>query len=423
MNFSDNQPTLVGGDNALHDQLRSISVESPAIAMQEWVHQLIVIGNGFDLACGLRSNYSDFFTDLPSAILPDPGKITEQNWGMYLRERGYTVWDVILCHYHPMDQWCNVEKHIGEWIAEDTPDSALDHVDKVLAVLRGNGHIASPQRTMPANWRYYAGSLSRDFPELDVARFLHDTHPDHVGGGWTRQLVFDALLDELHLLEMRFSKYLEAEVESSKDYCARSHSLLSRLKEVRTSPQDYQYDTSILSFNYTMPWEYGPSILEGSDQPVCIHGCLLDGDIIFGIDGTDCMGDAEAVPFTKTYRVMALDTGDVGEIIRSVSDGHREATSLIKFFGHSLSKADYAYFQALFDAVDLYGGSTTLVFYYRPHGADADSAVDDARERESMMRRVTELLVAYGKTLDNGSHGRNLIHRLLLEGRLHVQRI
>lgn len=40
-----------------------------------------------------------------------------------------------------------------------------------------------------------------------------------------------------------------------------------------------------------------------------------------------------------------------------------------------------------------------------------------------MMRRVTELLVAYGETLDNGSHGRNLIHRLLLEGRLHVQRI
>lgn len=37
-----------------------------------------------------------------------------------------------------------------------------------------------------------------------------------------------------------------------------------------------------------------------------------------------------------------------------------------------------------------------------------------------MMGRAIKLLVAYGKTLDNKDHGKNLIHKLLIEGRLSV---
>ena len=40
-----------------------------------------------------------------------------------------------------------------------------------------------------------------------------------------------------------------------------------------------------------------------------------------------------------------------------------------------------------------------------------------------MMNRVTGLLSTYGETLDNVDHGNNLIYRLLLEGRLSVEKI
>lgn len=39
---------------------------------------------------------------------------------------------------------------------------------------------------------------------------------------------------------------------------------------------------------------------------------------------------------------------------------------LIKFYGHSLGTADYSYFQAIFDQIDLYGGNTTLYFLHAP---------------------------------------------------------
>ncbi len=40
-----------------------------------------------------------------------------------------------------------------------------------------------------------------------------------------------------------------------------------------------------------------------------------------------------------------------------------------------------------------------------------------------MMKRVTDLLSIYGETLDNIDHGNNLIHKLLLEGRLSIESI
>lgn len=94
----------------------------------------------------------------------------------------------------------------------------------------------------------------------------------------------------------------------------------------------------------------------------------------------------------------------------------------MKFFGHSLNEADYSYFQSLFDTVDLYGGETRLVFYYMPHGGDSFDAAC-GRSKKSIMDGVVKLLTKYGETLDNADHGKNLIHKLLLEGRLAVKLI
>ncbi len=37
-----------------------------------------------------------------------------------------------------------------------------------------------------------------------------------------------------------------------------------------------------------------------------------------------------------------------------------------------------------------------------------------------MFMRVTSLLSAYGETMENKDHGKNLVHKLILEGRLAV---
>ena len=95
------------------------------------------------------------------------------------------------------------------------------------------------------------------------------------------------------------------------------------------------------------------------------------------------------------------------------------ATQMFKFYGHSLGDADYSYFQAIFDEVSLYESNTRLIFYYnksRPNTTLQEKAV-----QEEMFEKVNRLITAYGTTLDNEDHGRNLLHKLLLEGRLTIK--
>ena len=104
-----------------------------------------------------------------------------------------------------------------------------------------------------------------------------------------------------------------------------------------------------------------------------IHG-KLDGEAVFGVDGKECMADLDAPPFTKTYRVASMGVKMPRMLYGTATGGIGESeTDVVRFFGHSPGEANYSYFQALFDGVNLYGGNTRLVFYYRPwEGKNAD---------------------------------------------------
>lgn len=53
-------------------------------------------------------------------------------------------------------------------------------------------------------------------------------------------------------------------------------------------------------------------------------------------------------------------------------------------FGHSLSRADYSYFESIFSTVDLYNGHTSLVFLYSNYAKGV---------RESEVTKVLALLI------------------------------
>ena len=141
------------------------------------------------------------------------------------------------------------------------------------------------------------------------------------------------------------------------------------------------------------------------------------------MDAHKAMEDDVARPFTKAYRI--LENG-----VQGSSDARRLAwrydpyeenarTGIIKIFGHSLAAADYSYFQSIFDTVDLYGSDTRLIVYYRVY----DQKKGREKIREETCLAVSRLLFAYGQTLDNIDHGRNLMTRLMLEGRLVVKEL
>ena len=79
----------------------------------------------------------------------------------------------------------------------------------------------------------------------------------------------------------------------------------------------------------------------------------------------------------------------------------------IKFYGHSLSEADYSYFQSIFDYYNLYeNNKVSLTFYYSKGFEQTE--------------KVYRLINTYGKTLSNKDQGKNLTHKLLLENRLKI---
>lgn len=314
-----------------------------------------------------------------------------------------TIWDVILSSMGDAN-WCDIEGSIADWIAPKNREgkSPKSEFEKTLHKL------ANP-----------TGTYDTDKAEDSVALYLEMRYPHHEP--WNIENLLQLTREDLAKLESDFDRYLSHEVETSKDYKEKAGELMSEIiLDQRPSKDKYDVEESILSFNYTRAINQFRSD-EHDTEYVNIHG-RLGGEIVFGIDGTDRMDNPMALPFTKTYRLMALDLPDVGKLVHVPTSGVPMAggTKMIKFYGHSLGEADYSYFQAIFDSVKLYEGDTRLVFYFRPHKLPSGCMQDENCARKEMMEKVIRLLTAYGLTLDNKDHGKNLIHKLLIEGRLSV---
>lgn len=376
-------------------------------------HQLFIIGNGFDLECGLPSKYRDFF-ESRRHIINDIEQALKG--GVHWKapcNTGVSVWELILRNKYE-EYWYSIESAVKEWVVphDDTNGNSLSLAEAILEAVNANDGT----RSGPSD------GLARDEAVALVAEYIKKTHESSEFNKWNLSNVYGFLLSELHSLEHEFSTYLQEQVEQCDDYTSCADQLMIDLihDELPEDMKDYDVKGSILSFNYTRPFE--------SIEKDCVinlsnvHGSLEKNEIIFGIDGSDCMDLDGVLEFTKTYRLMALGCPDMSEVIHhtsTVSGG--SLTNLIKFYGHSLADPDYSYFQAIFDTVGLYDGNTRLIFYFKPYKRGDGSSCTEEEARDSVMKNVFELLATYGKTMGNEDHGKNLIHKLLLEGRLSVK--
>lgn len=112
---------------------------------------------------------------------------------------------------------------------------------------------------------------------------------------------------------------------------------------------------------------------------------------------------------TKTFRQLKpnIDYENRMKMTKSIKE--------VIIYGHSLNKQDYSYFQSIFDYLDIYNEDITLKFMYSVGHFEEPKYIN---AQEDMADRVTTLLTDYGNTLDNKDHGKNLLHKLIVEGRL-----
>ena len=383
-------------------------------AKSSW-HQLLIIGNGFDLECGLNSTFGDFFSTAREALTPTKflheGACYE-TWKNSVSNPNLTIWDLILKGQRK-GGWCDIEAAILKQISD---------IDSMFSNLTSIRDLISEE--IANNGDYDHGEFQRFQISHDIYEYL-SLH-DNMTAISSKKNLSLFLLYELHRLESAFAEFLrkqawgetldecanaEKRVETSYETTAKTklHILLS----FALQSDDRRSDTcSILSFNYTGPFDISSNKIGQRVAYTNIHGICSEGEeIIFGIDGKETLVDEITRPFTKTYRLLSLGGPKARDVVRS-------DTQCIKFYGHSLSGADYSYFQAVFDAVHLYSSDVSLVFFYR-----CFDERDPLIHRSEMMDKVINLLTAYGTTLENKDHGKNLIHKLILEGRLTVQEI
>lgn len=411
------------------------------------MEQLIVVGNGLDLAAGLHTKYDDFFRWLKNNM----GEIdySHSSGNMYcssyiygtieLNKSGnlttkfaemfdfWSGWFLTISNNKFMDdpvEWNDVENQI---------DKVLRHLIEYSEDTDYRSLIESFKNSIGKDDREWRKSFSKsvDYYFRDWLFYLYIESGEQ---GTNKDIDFyKILLDELNKFEAKFAQYLCDEVISEQKVSQLireiPNELYDRRKLLENIIEDESFsldDTQVLNFNYTPIFkvfgvEQGFEKLEENIR--YIHGSLkedvenkkyIPNQVIFGIDDTALIDDDESdllrenlYRFGKTYRIMNSKDESSLDLNRKIE--------MIKFYGHSLNSADYAYFQSIFDKVDLYGSNVELYFYY------GDFEKDDSENQSKFMDRIYKLIGTYGQnTFKNTSEvkGKNLLHKLLLEGRI-----
>lgn len=393
--------------------------------------KLIVLGNGFDLACDLKSQYYDFFSnrfneDLISCL---DYAITDFVENMYYEN----VWFDTLFEVREKSEIINrlakrkisYESGTEHDIYEIIGKSRLTFWDFVFYFsqfrIRGKKTLIKSKDFVDYDWRDVENRMLEFFqpPEvseygpsftklrnlgtslcLHLAYYLSREEINYSKGEWV-----DYLYSELRIFESDFSNYIDS-ISRSDDY---KYKALQNIVKISGKACDKIKD-KIFSFNYTDPFSsYGLDVIN-------VHGKATTNSILFGVDQESITPDSRAYRFTKTFRQMTET-----KLAKNYSDKilpDQGEVEEIAFFGHSLSEFDYSYFQTIFDHYDIYNSTVRLVFYYKTYGDKTNEELE-----YDLASKISRMLFNYSPSIDNEKKGRNLTHKLLLEKRLIIEEI
>lgn len=440
---------------------------------------MVVLGNGFDLACGLPTSYSDFFKyrfnelreeylgierlfepristaedffieykseiakltvntvnynklgkKLEQMILIDIDNYHDEieKCSVSLIKSKITFWDLYFYHLYGNKfqkndlSWNNIESQIEDFLTSKNKDINI-------SLINGN-----PDRYLDMKVKRHEKYEEAFFKNVieDIRRedVLKTITYHFIKKKMNNYDIYEFLFDELIMFEKAFSRYIshimkKTKIRNSNSQTAYRDNLIEIIYKSKSD------DVYVLNFNYTFfksesqindTRHYFNSfeiqrksmnrIFKLSENNV--HG-QYHTSTIFGIDQDVVNSEEELYMFTKTYRKMQnQDNIPIFEIPKP------ESITEIVFYGHSLSKADYSYFQSIFDYYDIYRSSIKLIFKY----SNYDENDHNGTVKTKYLNSVVKLIKFYGSKMMDSNHGNNLIHKLLLENRLNIEEV
>ena len=276
--------------------------------------QLLILGNGFDLQCGLKSSFKDFMQTRQAVFFKTRGmvassptppktgymdaahnqKVKGNSPAYWYRYNGLTIWDFILYEDQQQRAWYDIEECIRKWVDCRSNPNDPQYVPPIQQVHSDylKYRQSHQHKDFWKKWeRRYNPEISKETENV-ILTYAQDFYlcDEGIGG------LFHEFMDELHQYEQAFATYLKEQQTQNKDYFSSATNLLLNLVNdqmsspvLRANPLRWTYTShpesiGILNFNYTDPlntnWGGKPDALN-------IHGLASQGDIIFGIDGAN----------------------------------------------------------------------------------------------------------------------------------------
>ena len=368
---------------------------------------LLILGNGFDLNCDLKSNFSDFFqTKLMTVSFNGES-------GLDLKNRTIeNIWYLIFLFAFYNDQlltretdtnplfpfirksnplWMDVESYIKIIMTSSKKPRELFVKSIADKTYMGVFNLANEVKNDNNHF------LSNYYQFLRLQ--MHFIISEEIKRGKTMP---EYLYHQLKSFEDDFRNYMLKEIKSKEtDYKAKSKALLKKFRESNT---DYFY---ILSFNYTSP------SASANDTINHVHG-NLHSNVIIGYDSSEINADSNpSLMLTKGWQKLFSGS-------RNINLPNKDSINCIKFYGHSLGEQDYSYFHALFDYYDVYSRNVTLMFYYSEY---EDTPEKNEAIRADYISKVYALLDKYVIESEKENKRRTFVSRLQLENRLKIIKI
>lgn len=356
------------------------------------VDTLLILGNGFDLRCLLKSKFSDFFeTGCLEAFkkfnyeyqyfsIGDLKKLLKENgekfnyWSFLFYINYYIEDSVDIIVKQDENNWFNIEKLILESLNKKSGSSFfLDkYIKDGVDAVKDSNFLFDNYNAKTYN-RYSIFPIIQEIANIQPREYL---------------------FNELRKFENSFKDYLKRIINEK--YKQNSKSLLSALLS------NYN-NVDIINFNYT-----NVDDCNKVHKQFNVHGSLEDDEIIIGIDTLATEDDLNNSIFTKTYRNLHR--------LKEKLELPKNIDHLV-FYGHSLAEADFSYFYSLFDMYHLYDSKLDLTFYYSDYEENDEN---NKKNHSNYVKNVYNLINKYSTTSKGET---NLLHRLLLEGRIIISKL
>ena len=373
----------------------------------------VVLGNGFDLCCGLHTKYSDFYCEKWAEytnLRKIYKKYVNSTDDLNINDgalKNINIWDLFFAlsgSENPkenMQNWCDVELLIKDSLYQS---KEADNINEVIDYLL---HSDSP-----VNWCTTKKIIAtKDFRERSAGTFAAILIEEKMKRlNYRINHFYDFLLQELKEFEKRFGDFIYWQlhygkieetkfgvINSNATYIEKAKYILNELCDLESS--------SIDTFNY--------SFIE--DEKIDSKIRHINGDFrepIFGVD-TIFSPEKEEYVFTKTSRRMEADMNDSFYL-------EKEDFKHVVVFGHSLNEADYSYFFPLFDNLDLSHpvnsrGVVVFAYYVWENG-------DEEQIKISLRKRITQMLYAYSE--ESGvSNPKRFLDSLSTQGKIILYQI